>query len=539
MTPNHRLNRACLALLVALCALGAEGAEAPKVLPALPAGQVVMLAGGGPEGALGDASAWSCELYRSLLSNGDRNGDGKIRVAVLSVAPSPTALIPNYFQWLGATEAFNLSVISRAQAENPALVDALLGVDAVFIKGGDQGAYYDTWKGTRLHRHLQELASRGVSFGGTSAGAMILAQFAFSGSKSMVSLHGLTDARTPYLDDASDGGSALHGDFLPLVTNAIIDTHFTTRARLGRLIAILAKAREDSPNQPHLFGIGIEERTGLILRGQVAHILGVGSVSFLQAHPESTFIREAKRPLIATNLRLDRLVHGWRFDLRTFSPDLQHVPASALRVFPSLRKTDAPFQLLLPGDQRRSENHFEQRARYFSPGTPSDDFALVPGDTPPLIQSALGFMDAHLPTTNRYVDETAFRALYERPSDAAFLVARESSLFCVAGLPNVVCFGANPTSGVAEASTLVLDGSSITWKDLSPFPSNNSPANGTLHAAGIVHLTIHALAESPTRGLAFNLLSRRPEKVSVPAPVRLLKPVQLEGTKPHRKSSRN
>ncbi|MBK8791821.1 MAG: cyanophycinase [Holophaga sp.] len=534
MSLSQRFNRACLALLVALCAFGAEGTEAPKPVPPPPSGQVVMLAGGGPEGALGDASAWSCELYRSLLSNGDRNGDGKIRVAVLSMAPSPTAFIPEYFQWLGATEAFNLSVMSRTQADDPALVDALLGADAVFIKGGDQGAYYDTWKGTRLHRHLQELAARGASFGGTSAGAMILAQFAFSGSKSMVSLHGLSDARTSYLDDASDGGSALHGDFLPLVTNAIIDTHFTTRARLGRLIAILAKAREDLPNQPHLFGIGIEERTGLTLRGQVAHVLGVGSVSFLQPQPESTFIREAKRPLIATNLRLDRLVHGWQFDLSTFSPDLQHVPASAMRVFPTLRKASAPLQLLLPGDQRRSEKHFEQRAMYFSPGTPSDDFTLVPGDTPPLIQGAVGFMDAHQSNTNRYVDETAYRALYERPSAAAFLVARESSLFCLAGLPNVVCFGANPTSGDAEASTLVLDASTITWKDLSPFPSN-----GTLHATGMVNLTIHALAESPTRRLGFNLLARRPEKVSVPAPVRLLKPVQLEGTKPHRKFSRH
>jgi len=285
-----------------------------RPLGAAPPPPVIVLAGGGPEGDLGDASAWSAGLYRALLEGGDRNGDGRVVVAVLTRAERPTDFIPRYFRWLGADEAYNVSVPERTQAESPFAAEALLRADAVFIKGGDQGAYYDAWRDTRLHRALRTLAAGGANFGGTSAGAMILAQFAFAGGKSLTSQQAWEDGRTPWLDDASSGGTALHEDFLPLVRGAVIDTHFTARERLGRLLGILARAWEERPGI-RILGLGLDERTGIVLRGAHGRVEGLGTATLVQALPGAASRRESGRPLQLTGVRLDRVGPGGRIDL--------------------------------------------------------------------------------------------------------------------------------------------------------------------------------------------------------------------------------
>ncbi|HNC96024.1 MAG TPA: hypothetical protein PKW90_07860, partial [Myxococcota bacterium] len=133
-----------------------------------PAGPVV-LAGGGSEGDNGDPDSWSARLYKSLLEGGDVTGDGKLRVAVLSVEEEDDWL-PRYWEELGADEAFNLQVATRADASDPTLEAELADVDAAFLKGGDQGEYYDRWNDSELEAGLLALRERGGGLGGTSAG---------------------------------------------------------------------------------------------------------------------------------------------------------------------------------------------------------------------------------------------------------------------------------------------------------------------------------------------------------------------------------
>ncbi|HNJ41130.1 MAG TPA: hypothetical protein PKZ53_11620, partial [Acidobacteriota bacterium] len=64
----------------------------------------VVIAGGGAEGDQGDQTAWSYQLYKKLVENGDKNGDGIIKVAILTSDPADqAAFIEGYFQWIGTT----------------------------------------------------------------------------------------------------------------------------------------------------------------------------------------------------------------------------------------------------------------------------------------------------------------------------------------------------------------------------------------------------------------------------------------------------
>ncbi len=289
---------------------------------------VIVLAGGGSEGDEGDEDAWSARLYGELLSVGDVTGDDLVRVAVVS-AHEESSWLPEYFEWLGADEAFNVEIGSPLAASDEALDDTFAHVDAVFFKGGDQGAYYDLWNDSHFESVVRAVVDeRGGAVGGTSAGAMSLSAYALAGGLDLISLDVLEDACTSWLDDDSDGGSGIHDDFLGFVPGVLVDTHFTQRGRLGRLAGAMARAVEDN-DLGTLLGVGIEQETGLVIREARAEVVGVGAVSFLQPSTDGTLQRVCGRPLVYTDLRLDRLTDGWVFDLEAGRADESSAPESA------------------------------------------------------------------------------------------------------------------------------------------------------------------------------------------------------------------
>lgn len=275
---------------------------------------LILLAGGGTEGEVGDRAAWSARLYAHLLDHGDVTGDGKLTVAVVS-AHDETDFIPKYFRWLGAQDAYNVKVDSRAAASSGETLAAIDRADAVFLKGGNQGTYYKLWNDTPLEGALRRLVERHGAIGGTSAGAMSLAEIALAGGKSLVSADVLQDACTPMLDD-EDGGSGLHTDFLGFVPDATIDTHFTERARLGRMLGVMARAASEN-RRPRLLGIGVAEQTGVVIEDGVARVIGADSVWFVQGSPDAALVRKPGQPLGYAPLVAHVLSDGQRYDLAT------------------------------------------------------------------------------------------------------------------------------------------------------------------------------------------------------------------------------
>lgn len=452
---------------------------------ARPAAPLFVAAGGGSEGEPGDESAWSARLYRHLVLHGDATGDGKITVAVLSVRDE-TDFIPRYFEWLGADEAFNLKVPTRAAAADARTLAALDRADAVFLKGGDQGVYYDLWNDAPLEASLRRLAfERHGAIGGTSAGAMSLAEVALAGGKSLVSTEVLADACTPMLDD-DDGGSGLHTDFFGFLAGVHVDTHFTERARLGRMLGVMARAATDHRRAKTL-GIGISERTGLVIEGRRARVIGLQSVWFVEGAPGVQVARPAGKPLAFGPLTAHVLVDGWEFDLATRRP---LAPAGAGTLPDAAAPAPATGALALSGGDLLAEQRFAWRLRRGA------SFGVLASEAPQ-VTGALGVCDAHAEAARGRLQEGLLRALHDHPGVTGYLLARGTGVSRAAGTPTLR-FGPvdAATPEVAAISIAARPGAR---RGLSPYASSLDSGDGSLHAAALTDLTVHVRSSSGPR----------------------------------------
>jgi len=502
-------------------------------IPAVAQG-VVVLAGGGREGDQGDTTSWSYKLYKKLVENGDRNGDGVVQVAILTTllqvndpnwyvyAQAPTTANPpglgltnaqavaqallndawlvNYFQWLGSTaglnvQAFNVEATSLADANNPARIGGVENADAIFIKGGDQGEYFDKWNASLLETHIRTVVQmRGGAIGGTSAGAMSQAQYCLCGGADLISADVLSDAKTPYLDDVSQPGtSGIKADFLGFVPGVYIETHYTQRARMARMIGVLARAADDFANHA-LVGIGLEQKTGVVIQNGVAEVIGVGEVAFIKESDQSVLRRDAGRPLYYTHLSLDRLTEGWKFDLAARAPITSELPPGVVAVsYPGAGASNIG-ALNIAGNIEADANRFERIAS-FAP----NDFNLAQSTGPIVIRDAVGFSLSGSSSSRAAKQETLFRALYESPQSLGVLLFSGALISRTALAPDIIEFG-------GALASIIVDAKHCTFKGLAPSASNYAISGGTLRAAALTNLRVHVLGETanPTRGARFN-----------------------------------
>ena len=495
---------------------------------------VVVLAGGGREGDQGDTNSWSYKLYRKLVENGDRNGDSVVQVAILttllevndptwySYAEAPTTANPpglglthaqavaqallddawlvNYFQWLGSTagqnvQAFNVEVPSLADANDPAKVGVVENADAIFIKGGDQGEYFDKWNATLLETHIRSVVqTRAGAIGGTSAGAMSQAQYCLCGGADLISADVLADAKTSYLNDVSQPGtSGIHADFLNFVPGVYVETHYTQRARMVRMIGVLARAVDDFGNHA-LLGIGLEQKTGVVIQNGIAEVIGVGEVAFIKETAQSVLRRDAGRPLYYTHLNLDRLTEGWKFDLAARAPITSTLPAGVSAVtYPGAGASNSG-ALSIAGNTDADANRYERTASY----APSD-YSLNFGTGPVVIRDALGFSNAGSTASRAAKHETLFRALFELPQTLGVLLFNGAVISRTALAPDIIEFG-------GTLASVIVDAKNCTFKGLSPSTSNYAISGGTLRATAMTNLRVHVLGETAvaTRAASFN-----------------------------------
>jgi cyanophycinase len=197
--------------------------------------------------------------------------------------------------------AATLIIQNRAAASDPFVLDTILNAEALFIAGGDQADYVNYWKGTPVEDAINQLASRGVPIGGTSAGLAVMGQFLFS------AVNGTVYSDTA-LSDPYNNKVALDRDFLtlPHMRGLITDSHFSARDRMGRLVTFLARIVNDDWAETAL-GVGINERTALAMEpGGRATVLGEGSVYFLTT-PGRPEVCQPKTPLTYHNISVYRI----------------------------------------------------------------------------------------------------------------------------------------------------------------------------------------------------------------------------------------
>ncbi len=499
---NRALPLALTLLLLAGCQPDASLAPANDAAPRRPVvtnptgAGVLVVAGGGNNGAVGDTTAWSYQLFRPLLLNGDRDGDGVVRVAIVG-AVSLTSMPVSYINWmagtLGLTVLATQYIVPNTTAANePTLVAAVSSADVVFLDGGNEAVYYDAWNGTGLEEAVLAAAANGAAIGGTSAGAMAMSQYCFCGNTGLQSSQVMANATTIWLDDQSiPGTSAIHTDFLNILAGIYVEPHFTTKGKLGRLLGVLARAVADN-GDPSILAIGLDERTGLVIRNDTAQVVGIGEAAFVHESPTTVRIRDAGRPLVYTDLVADHLTHGWLYDLAAHAPITTPLPAGMTAVtWPGPGPANAK-ALTIKGAVEGDKTRFQRVAAYF----PSN-YALTQTTAAIYVKNGIGFTDAGNMTNRGYKQETLFRALVAQPTHLGVFAFSGDTLTRTLATPDVVDIS-GPTGAI------FVDPQGTTFKGLSPYRSNLATSNGALKAGALTNLRLSVLAESAVRGLRYD-----------------------------------
>jgi cyanophycinase len=214
--------------------------------------------------------------------------------AVVAVLPQssaePDAGAESVAMWreAGAAEAIDVSFADR-QAAAAALGRATL----IWMPGGDQNRFMQAIAGTGLDDLIRARHRAGVAVGGTSAGAAVLAAHMFTGDADLKSL---------------TAGATVTAPGLGLWPGALIDQHFLARQRDNRLISAVF-------DRPDLVGVGIDERTAVIVRGERLDVIGRSSVVIIDARRASIDRVAAGEKVSGTGVRLSVLRAGQSMSL--------------------------------------------------------------------------------------------------------------------------------------------------------------------------------------------------------------------------------
>ena len=240
----------CLAALAAATSAAAENHPVTRSGP--PRG-TLLIVGGGAMGGL-----WDIFLR---LSGGKDSEFVVIPTAAETVEGEDAVL--GLLRARGAVRVTQLHTRDRATADSEAFCAPLRSARAVWITGGRQWRLSDAYLGTRVQRELEALLARGGVIGGSSAGATIQGSYLVRGSP--------RDNRIMMSPGHEEGFGFLRG--------SAIDQHVDTRGRDEDLRPVLRA-------HPALLGVGLDEATAIIVRGDEAEVAGRGRARFFAA-PEA------------------------------------------------------------------------------------------------------------------------------------------------------------------------------------------------------------------------------------------------------------
>ncbi|MBI6545159.1 MAG: cyanophycinase [Cyanobacteria bacterium NC_groundwater_1444_Ag_S-0.65um_54_12] len=256
----------------------------------------LVLIGGGPE---------NHQVTAELLSLA---GGTAARAVILPVGSSrPAEAGAAWEKYLAAfgVEARALLLPERAATTAIETLRTLAAADLLFFTGGDQRKLAEWLSGTPVQGALLTAWQRGAVLAGTSAGAMIW------GSNYLVSGTSRS-ALTMAFEKNSEGRPGLElRSAWGFLENFLIDTHFSEKQRLGRLLLALAAT-------PAARALGIDEGTAAIFTGSQLRVIGKGSVSLITA--PSLLGNNAKQaglrtPFAAGPFVMQRLISGQSIDL--------------------------------------------------------------------------------------------------------------------------------------------------------------------------------------------------------------------------------
>jgi len=257
------------------------------------------------EGGGTGSGAWAAEMYGWMAEKGQKGAAVIIGAVELDAPDKPDSREAALLK-AGASSVKSL-VVTEKNADTQEVYDAIAGASIVFIRGGSQSRYVEMWKGTKTEAAIRAVFAKGGVVGGTSAGCAILGEMSYD------AIHGslkpeeiVKDARHPDL--------TLTRGFLGLVPGVLFDTHFGERARLPRLMVMLAHCREDRRMQP--LGIGLDPRTALCVSPDgIGEVKGEGYATVLNLTGSTSIGLKSGEPPAITNVSISIVPAGARLDL--------------------------------------------------------------------------------------------------------------------------------------------------------------------------------------------------------------------------------
>lgn len=228
------------------------------------------------------------------LSGGDH-----ARIAVIPTAsriPDAGEQYRKIFGELGVDAIDVLEIRSRADADDPAILETLEQSTGIFMTGGNQVRLARILGRSAVADVMRKRNRKGVPVAGTSAGASVMSSVMVAGGQS-----GPTPRQR--MAKLSRG--------LGLIDSIIIDQHFTERNRVSRLVTMVSY-------NPGLLGVGIDEDTAaLISPDGYIEVIGRGSVLIVDGSRMETDIENVNgtTPPTISNALIHFVAEGGRYSL--------------------------------------------------------------------------------------------------------------------------------------------------------------------------------------------------------------------------------
>jgi len=178
-------------------------------------------------------------------------------IVVIPTAMTSDSLLPgdleqfrNSFIEKGFKNVTVLHTRDKRVANSESFTEPIRSAAGIWFSGGRQWRHADSYLNTKTHQAFFDLLDRGGVIAGSSAGATIQGSYLARGD---------TRKNTIMMGDHEVG--------LGFITNVAIDQHLFARNRQFDMFEILEK-------KPELLGIGLDENTGIIVKGDLFTVFG-------------------------------------------------------------------------------------------------------------------------------------------------------------------------------------------------------------------------------------------------------------------------
>ena len=268
----------------------------------IPKGKLISVGGNEDKGTDAEASFTSKDhlnffeegiLHRILC---EMKGKDSYVEVITTASMIPVEVGENYIDSFGKLGCKNVGVMhirKREDALLPEYIERIKKADGVMFTGGNQMRLSMIFGGTEFleviaHRYMNE----NFVIAGTSAGAMAMSNTMIYQGSSTEAMH---------------KGEVKITTGLAFIKDVIIDSHFVTRGRFGRLAEAVA-------SNPGCIGIGLGEDTGVLVKeGNKMEAIGSGLVLIFDGHDiRHSNIADAEQgtPLSIENLVVHVLAKG-------------------------------------------------------------------------------------------------------------------------------------------------------------------------------------------------------------------------------------